>query len=70
MPVNEKESKERHGGCNREGGMEMSGKIQLRERSREGADHSQLCHLRHLHNGGRDRASELIGVQISEHAGE
>ena len=69
MPVHEIESKERTRGSSRGGDMEMSEKQNERSKQR-GAVHSQLCHLRHLHNGGRDRATQLIVVQLPDDAGE
>ena len=69
MPVSEIESKEKHDCCSRERDMEISENIQMREKQRGRAIHSQICHLCH-HNGSRDRASELIGVKSPEDAGE
>ena len=68
----EKESKEKHSGCsNRDGDMKISENIQIKEaeRSREGV-HSQRCHLRHLHNRGRDRATQLIVAEAPADASE
>ena len=70
MPVSEMESKEKHGGRSMRGDMEISENVQMRERCREGGVHSQQCHLCHITNGGRDRARQLIGVQLPEDAGE
>ena len=69
MPVSETESKEKHGGCSREGDMEISEEIQMRERRKRGGGmHSHKYHLRHLTKGGRDRASELILAKRPEDA--
>ena len=69
MPASEIDSKERHGGGRREEDIEMSENIRMRERSREGV-HSQIRHLLHVNNGGRDRASQMIVTQSPDDAGE